>query len=404
MLEEQEVEQKEEVKSIKVSELNSAIGRLLKDSVPKLWISGEISNWNRNARSGHCYFSLKDDKAQVRCVMWKGWAAKLPMDPEDGMEVLLYGQPTLYERGGEFQVAAERITATGEGGLWKLAFEKLKKKLDQEGLTAPERKRPVPGFPYRIGVVTSASSAAFQDIVRVLGQLAPWVEIVLSPSAVQGEGSAESIARSLEVLYKEEVDVIIVARGGGSIEDLWAFNEEIVARTIVKSPVPVISGVGHETDITIADLVADLRMPTPSAAAEGSVRVNKNLITEFIGKLPDRFISALLKPVRTREDELRRVEDRMTRSIDNLHRFKSEQLARMAGTINALSPLSSLERGYAVPTDTEGHVLRTLNEFEEGKLFSLRMLEGRVEAEVKRTVEDPLKLNTNDENNRGEEQ
>ena len=254
-----------------VSQVNSAIRKLIEDSVDALWVRGEVGNWRRYP-SGHCYFSVKDDRSELRCVMFARDASALPTDPDDGMEVRLFGNLTLYEKRGAYQMSVRRLESEGAEGLWRIAFEKLRSQLEAEGLLDPSRKRPLPDYPAVVGVVTSTSGAALRDIISVLGRRAPWVRVLVRGTRVQGEGAAKEIAEAIEDLVATgEAEVIIVGRGGGSIEDLWAFNEEPVARAIAKSPVPVVSAVGHEVDVTISDLVADLRSPTPSAAAEAVV-------------------------------------------------------------------------------------------------------------------------------------
>ena len=247
-----------------VAELNRAVRGLLEFEFPPLYVAGEVANWKR-ASSGHCYFTLKDEAAQLRCVMWRSDATRLPIDPEEGMRVRAFGSATLYEARGDFQLNVRSLEGEGEAGLWKLAFEKLRARLEAEGLLDPARRRPIPAFPRSVGVVTSLSGAALRDILTVIGRRAPWTRVVLYGTRVQGEGASLEIAAAIGKLGGSgEVDLLIVGRGGGSIEDLWAFNEEPVARAIAECPVPVISAVGHETDVTIADLVADLRAPTPT--------------------------------------------------------------------------------------------------------------------------------------------
>ncbi|MGH7483121.1 MAG: exodeoxyribonuclease VII large subunit, partial [Longimicrobiales bacterium] len=256
--------------ALSVSAVNRLARELIEGGLPPLWVAGEVSGWRRYA-SGHCYFGLKDADAQIRCVMFSSDARRLPADPEEGMAVRVLGGLTLYEKRGEFQLRARRLEAAGEDGLWRLAFERLKSKLDEEGLLSAARKRPLPRCPVTIGIVTSPLGAVLHDILHVIERRAPWTRVVLSPTRVQGEGAAGEIAAAIRLFARAPVDLLIVARGGGSIEDLWPFNEEPVARALADARVPVISAVGHETDVTIADLVADLRAPTPSAAAELAV-------------------------------------------------------------------------------------------------------------------------------------
>ena len=250
-----------------VSRLNAAVEVLLEDSFPLVWVEGEVSNLAR-PRSGHLYFTLKDDAAQVRCAMFRNRNLLLGFRPADGTQVLLRARVSLYTQRGEFQLVVEHMEESGEGAL-RRRFEEVRKQLQSEGLFADERKRPLPRFPRRLGVITSPTGAALRDILHVLERRFPSLAVLVYPVPVQGEAAPGQIVRQLHVAGdRDECDVLIVGRGGGSLEDLWAFNEEVVARAIADCPIPVVSAVGHETDITIADLAADLRAPTPSAAAE----------------------------------------------------------------------------------------------------------------------------------------
>lgn len=252
---------------ISVSELNALARALIEQQLPLQWIAGEISNFMR-AASGHCYFSLKDERAQVRCVLFRHRAQLLDWQPANGAQVEVRAVATLYEARGEFQLNVEFMRRAGLGALFE-AFERLKRKLAAEGLFAPERKRPLPAFPRAIGVVTSTRAAALRDVVTTLRRRMPSIRVVVYPTQVQGAGAAEQIAAALRTAGRRaEVDVIVLCRGGGSIEDLWSFNEEVVARAVAESPVPVVAGVGHETDFVMIDFVADARAATPTAAAE----------------------------------------------------------------------------------------------------------------------------------------
>lgn len=252
---------------ISVSELNRRARALVEGEFPLLWVAGEISNFTR-AASGHCYFSLKDATAQVRCVFFRHKAALLDWKPENGMQVEVRALPSFYEARGEFQLGVEAMRRSGLGALFE-AFEKLKAKLQQEGLFEAARKRPIPAFARSVGVVTSRKAAALRDVLTTLARRMPGTRVIVYPAPVQGQGAGERIAEAIRAASaRAEVDVLIVCRGGGSIEDLWSFNEEVVARAIFECAIPVVSGVGHETDFTIADFVADARAPTPTAAAE----------------------------------------------------------------------------------------------------------------------------------------
>ena len=362
------------------STLNSAARHLIEGTFPPLWVSGEVSNFTR-ARSGHCYFSLRDRDAQIRCVMWRDEARRLPTQPAEGMEVRVLGRLTIYEGRGEFQLSVSELEAKGEG-LFKLAIDRLRVKLETEGLTAPHRKRPIPPHPACVGVVTSSAGAALRDVISVIRRRAPWTRIVLSAARVQGEGAAEEIAAAIRRIGAAGcADVLIVGRGGGSIEDLWAFNEEVVARAIAASPVPVISAVGHETDFTIADLVADLRAPTPSAAAEAAVPDAVALRRE-LSELRERMARCTRESVDSQRETLFGVRLDLRDAHGRLVRRRREQMASLASRLNALSPLSTLARGFAVPLDPAGRVLRRTADFAPGEPFRLRVVDGTVQARV----------------------
>ena len=275
--------QKLEKKVYTVSEITSAVKYLIEESFPFIWVKGEISNLKRHS-SGHYYFTLKDNLAQISCVMWKWRNILMNFILEDGMEVIVGGSLTVYEKQGKYQLDAETIHPIGIGEL-QLAFEKLKSKLHSEGLFDEKYKKPLPKFPWRIGVVTSPTGAAIQDILSVIGRRFPQVQIIINPVRVQGDGAASEISDAIKEFNEyDEIDLIIVCRGGGSLEDLWAFNEEIVARTIFDSKIPVLSAVGHEIDYSISDFAADKRAPTPSAAGEIAV-FNKVEVETHIDEL-----------------------------------------------------------------------------------------------------------------------
>ncbi len=364
-----------------VSSLNRLVRELLDQSLPPFWVSGEVANWTRSAR-GHCYFSLRDSEAQVRCVLFSSDARRLPTEPEEGMSVRVFGSVTLYETRGDYQLIVRDVEATDAGGLWRLAFEKLRLKLEREGLLAPERKRRLPRSPARVGVVTSPVGAAIHDVVQVIEQRAPWTTVVLSPTRVQGDGAELEITAALNRLAEHgRVDVIIVGRGGGSVEDLWSFNREEVARAIAACPVPVVSAVGHEVDVTIADLVADQRAATPSAAAERIVPDAQELRRQL------RTGRARLEGAarRTVDDRRRRVEGlaaALEACAGDLIAERSERLARAAEKLETLSPLAALRRGYAVAQADDGRILRRVADFEKGASFRLRVADGRVYSAV----------------------
>jgi exodeoxyribonuclease VII large subunit len=385
-----------------VSQVNRAVRSLLESTVDSLWVGGEVGNWTRS-RAGHCYFTLKDERAQLRCVLWRSDAERLPTDPEEGMQVRVFGTLTLYEARGEYQMGVQRLEAEGAEGLWRLAFEKLRAKLEKEGLLEQARKRALPRFPATVGVVTSATGAALRDILTVLRRRAPWVRVIVRGTRVQGEGASRDIARALRTLGESDMcDVIIVGRGGGSLEDLWAFNEEPVARAIVACPIPVISAVGHEVDTTISDLVADLRAPTPSSAAE-AVAPDRHAVLRQLREVPARLARGLRGTVERRRGGLvealhrlavamerrlapgrqavdlgaERLEGRVRRALE----IRRSRLEALAGKLHALSPLAILERGYSVARAPDGRVLRRVEDFAPGRSFLLRVVDGTVAAE-----------------------
>lgn len=392
-----------------VSQVNRAVRGLLESSVEPLWVGGEVANWTRS-RAGHCYFTLKDDRAQLKSVMFAREADRLPTDPDEGSEVRVYGDLTLYEARGDYQMVVRKLEADGADGLWRKAFEELRARLKAEGLLEADRKRPLPRYPRTVGVVTSPTGAALRDILSVLTRRAPWVRVVLRGSRVQGEGAANEVADAIRRLDESGVaDVLIVGRGGGSLEDLWAFNEEPVARAIAECATPVVSAVGHEVDVTISDLVADLRAPTPSAAAESVVPDRVALLTQ-LRRAPERLgrgvrragsrrrdavaerFARLARAMERRVTPLRRaVElggDRLDRRMVELTRARRASLQGLSGRLEALSPLATLSRGYSVARDAEGRVLRRVDDLASGVRFRLRVTDGTVEAESLGAVEE----------------
>ena len=385
-----------------VSEVNRAARRLLEETLPQLWVTGEVANFNRH-RSGHCYFTLKDRSAQVRCVMFRREAATLPTDPEDGMTLRVFGGLTLYEARGSYQFVVSRLEAESADGMWKLAFERLRQRLEGEGLTDPARKRRLPDFPRTVGVVTSATSAALRDVLAVTARRAPWVRMLVRGTGVQGPGAGRQIAAAIDAVAARGADVVIVARGGGSIEDLWGFNEEPVARAVAACPVPVVSGVGHETDVTICDLVADLRAATPSAAAE-AVAPDGRALGRRLAALGQRLGRALSGQAQARRWRLDRAREQlfggarrltsayrqrlqggrvgMSQAMHGLIRRRGAGLKEAAAAMEALSPLSTLARGYAVPLDANGRLLRGVGDFIPAERFRLRVVDGNVPCEV----------------------
>jgi len=315
-----------------VSELSAAIRNALETGFQNVWVEGEISN-ARLWSSGHLFFTLKDGTSQIKGVIFRSALRYLKFKPEDGLHVVARGKISVYDVKGEYQLICEHLEPQGFGPL-QVAFDQLKKKLASEGLFDPGRKRPLPALPRRIGLVTSTDGAALRDMVRVLRRRYPNAHLVISPTRVQGEGAAGEVARALALVARvTHVDVIIVARGGGSLEDLWAFNEEVVARAIAASPVPVISGVGHETDITIADFVADLRAATPSAAAELVVR-RKDEFFSAIDRLGERLDAAIGGRLRRLESRLHALEARTAYAgFPGRVAFRGRHIAELAAAL-----------------------------------------------------------------------
>jgi exodeoxyribonuclease VII large subunit len=386
-----------------VSQVNRAMRSLLEGSVEALWIGGEVGGWTRS-RAGHCYFTLKDDRAQLRCVMFGRDSERLPVDPDDGMQIRVFGTLTVYEARGEYQMVVRRLETEGAEGLWRIAFDKLRARLEEEGVLDAARKRPLPRFPSVVGVVTSTEGAALRDIVSVLRRRAPWVRVLVRGTRVQGEGASVEIARAIEELHATgQPDLIIIGRGGGSLEDLWAFNEEPVARAVAACPVPVVSAVGHEVDVTISDLVADLRAPTPSAAAEAVVP-DSVVLLEGLRQMPDRLSRGLRGTVQRRRTGMKDVLGRLGRGVERslrpaqqtvdrgmarletrlrgLTATRRQRLVAAGGKLDALSPLATLGRGYSVAQDEDGRLLRSVRQFEAGRAFRLRVSDGKVKAET----------------------
>lgn len=366
-------------------------------------VSGEISNFTR-AASGHLYFTLKDGAAQIKCVMWRSQAERLRFRPSEGDAVVARGRISVYEAGGVYQLYADRLQPAGRGDL-AAAFERLKGALEAEGLFDAERKRPIPRLPRKIGIVTSADAAALRDILTVLQRRNPFVAVLIAPTLVQGELAPTQIVRALSWLdARDDIDTIILARGGGSIEDLWAFNDERVARAIFAARHPIISGVGHETDFTIADFVADLRAPTPSAAAELAVPDLANIgavLAQFQAVLAANAQAAvdsrraalrnraqflgLLSPRRVVESDRQRIDGLVGRLSRAARRHLDRQGARLAiarAGLLGVSPQATLARGFAIVRDADGRLIRSVTQARPPLAISIQVQDGLFDAQV----------------------
>jgi len=392
-----------------VSELTREIKDRLEAHYPDVWVSGEISNC-RPARSGHVYLTLKDDQSQISAVIWRNTASQLQFDLTDGLEVVARGGVEVYLPRGQYQLVIRQLTPRGVGAL-ELAFRQLQEHLAAEGLFDADRKQPIPRFPRRIALVTSPTGAAVRDMLQVITRRWPSVEIVLLPVRVQGAGAAEEIARAIELVPSlPRVDVVIAGRGGGSLEDLWAFNEEIVARAIAGCPVPLVSAVGHEIDVSIADLVADVRALTPSEAGELVVPHRDELRTSLQGTRTrlaaalnqqaqrsrgrlDAFASrpVLVRPhgqVRELAGRVDELQQRIDRAGRNRIRASRDRLGTAAAALQALSPLEVLGRGYSMTRTIDGGVVRTAENLQAGDQIVTTLASGHVTSRVESTRPD----------------
>lgn len=388
-------------KAITVSQLN----RYLKDIVESqqvlnnIYIVGEISNFLHYYRSGHLYFTLKDSQSQMKAVMFNSYAQRLKFEPEDGMSVICRGRVSVYEKDGLYQLYVEDMQPDGIGSL-SLAFEQLKDKLAKEGLFDEKYKKPIPKYPHKIGIATSNMGAAIEDIKNITKRRFPLAQLVIVPTVVQGEQAGDDIVKSIKFLDNiDDIDLIIVGRGGGSIEDLWAFNLEKVARAVFESKKPIISAVGHETDYTICDFVADLRAPTPSAAAELavpdseqlishlknvnytlSVLLNRKLEKEYqrydflvansILSNPEKFFSGLKEDIFSKENKI-------TELFAAKIKDKYSLLAKFAGKLDALSPLAVISRGYSICENEKG-IVKSVNDTDKGNKISVKLIDGNL--------------------------
>jgi exodeoxyribonuclease VII large subunit len=390
-------------KALTVSELTRQVKARLEPAFPDLWVEGEISNFKRYG-SGHCYFTLKDEASQVSSVLWRGSAEMLRFEPTDGLKVLAHGRVSVYEPRGQYQLVVDRLEPSGVGAL-AAAFEALKAKLAAEGLFDEERKRPLPKYPQRIALVTSPSGAAIRDLIKVILGRWPLIELIVAPVRVQGDGAAAEIAAAIKTLNALRcADVMIVGRGGGSMEDLWAFNEEIVARAIVASEIPVISAVGHEVDFTIADFVADVRAATPSHAGEMVVAELQGVI-DHLNRLQEALPDALLNRVLMARERLKTLagswamrypEERLEvfrQRLDDLQarlsplglraiEDRGERIESLAARLEGLSPLKVLARGYSVTSGEDGRIVRAAKDVKIGEVVLTRLAKGRLRSKV----------------------
>lgn len=398
-----------------ISELTAQVREMVEGVFPSVWVTGEISNYTR-AASGHAYFTLKDARAQLRSVLFRGVGLRLKFDPKDGLEVLARGRLTVYEPRGDYQLQVEEMQPKGVGAA-ELGLRQLKEKLLAKGYFDPHRKKPLPRFPKRVALVASASGAAVRDMIELLAKRWPLAEVIVRPSRVQGEGAAEEVAiavRLLNRLHKAgrlPLDAIVIGRGGGSAEDLWAFNEEAVADALFQSVVPVVSAVGHEIDVTVADLVADYRAETPSAAVV-ALTPHRDELMAGLEDFRDRFRDAVehrLRLARQKLDHiasrpaLRRplqriqeLEQRLDDAARRLHRaagarlaIANERLAGLTGQLETLSPLNVLRRGYSLTRTDEGRLVRDSTEVRPGDRVVTRVANGEITSRVEQVQEAP---------------
>lgn len=430
---------------LSVSQLNARARQLLEDVFPRIWVEGELSNLARPS-SGHLYFTLKDDRAQIRCAMFRQHASRLKVAMKDGLQIRARGRVSLYEGRGDYQLIVDSVEPAGDGAL-RQAFDALKIKLQAEGLFDQDLKRPLPTHPQRIGVITSSSGAAVRDIISVFQRRAPFIELVIVPSAVQGREAAPQLVRALQQADRAGFDALIISRGGGSLEDLWPFNEEIVARAIAECETPIISAVGHETDVSISDFVADVRAPTPSAAAEllspdtqALLRQVEQLERRLLQRLRERLVRAKLQldslrqrlrhpgerlgqqaqrldelelrlrralgqqlaqqqqqlaHLRTRlqtqhpgrrlnqlREQLQQLDMRLPRAIQNQLKQQRQQLQQAVQTLHLVSPLATLGRGYSILLDDQGKPIRSAAAASPGQRLKARLHDGQLSVRV----------------------
>ena len=391
--------------ALTVSELNNMVKSILDNAslLQRVYVRGELSNVNLHT-SGHIYFTLKDSESQIKCIMFRSSAVSLRFTPKEGMRVILSGSLSVYAKGGTYQIYANTMQPDGTGSLF-LAYCELKSKLEDEGLFASSHKKALPSYPARIGVITSPTGAAVRDIIHVIGRRFPLAHIFLYPSLVQGEGAENNLLEALEYFECSRLaDVIIIGRGGGSIEDLWAFNSEKLARKIYDMTIPVVSAVGHETDFTICDFVSDMRAPTPSAAAE-IVTPDVNSVLYYQGELLERMNRAVLVRIEKQGIRLQALSEnpvlkradgwlfphvaRFEHAYTALHKVEEKtlqanasQFALLLTKLDALSPLSVLKRGYSIVKTPNGTPIRSIQEVKKEDMIEIQMVDGSIKAKV----------------------
>tara|TARA_B100000579_G_scaffold8698_1_gene6541 strand:+ start:930 stop:2138 length:1209 start_codon:yes stop_codon:yes gene_type:complete len=385
-----------------VSNLNIRIRELLEHRFTDVWVKGEISNFHHHPSSGHMYFTLKDTGSEIRCAMFRINNSYLKFKPNDGMEVRLFGLVTVFEKRGQVQLKVSIMEPLGLGDLYK-SFELLKKSLNEEGLFLEKHKEKIPSYPINIGIITSGSSSACQDILNVLSRRAPNINVLILSVRVQGDGAADEIVQAINTFNEYGgVDVLILARGGGSIEDLWSFNEEKVARSIFSSSIPIISGIGHETDFTIADFVSDLRAPTPSAAAELAAPLLDDILLS-ISETQSRLIRSMknqlekkwqikdqvdkrlanqqpVTKIERQSEKLSQLYKRFILAIDIKCEKYSKHTESLSKQLINLGPKHVLERGYAIPFDQSGNIIRKADQISVGEEFALKTARGSLSA------------------------
>ena len=365
-----------------VTQVNRYVKQLMENDalLAGVFIEGELSNFNAHS-SGHLYFTLKDADAAISGVMFRSHASTLAFSPKSGMKVVAFGRLSLYDKTGQYQVYVEYLEPAGIGGL-QLAFQQLSEKLEKEGLFAAYKKRAMPAFAQCVAVITSPTGAAVQDIIRIIRERNPATKVVVIPALVQGAGAAEDLVRALDMVNRwGEADVVIIGRGGGSIEDLWAFNEEILARAISASTIPVISAVGHETDFTISDFVADLRAPTPTAAAQLAV-FDYHQVSSYVNDVRGLLCKHIRTHLCEKYELVKRLFIQLNRTAKQRMAYEWQNLAHLETLLEKVSPYAAFQRGYAL-VRRESHLVTSAKDISEGQIISLNWADGYAVAEIK---------------------